>query len=326
MAIVKDIEAVNEVITVHSDLDFKTLEPFVYDIEQKYILPIIGETLYEVLSADEMFDDEEQALIEQITKPVVTLAFNASIPYMNVGISGSGGLVVGGGEHERPASQTRTEDLKRATLNDGHNRIDQLMRFIEKNIADYDIDLTAIYGEVSHFLPTSKSISKFVPLEENRFVFMKMVPVLHEIERSVLTEVLGETLYIEVFDSFESEGGLDSSYETLVALCAPVLSHLTFAEALLAIGLSVDDRGITIFNTNYAETVDVRLPAGANDVSALKNRHNTLGSKAIGKLVDYLNANTDTFTAFTESKKYVANVVADDSTFSVESPGGNIVL
>lgn len=327
MAIVKDIDSVKDVLSVHSDLDFNALKSFVNDVELKYILPILGKTLYTELSDNVNFTGIKKELVEQITIPVVTLAFHQAIPYLNVGVSGSGGLTVGGNEYEKAASQVRTEDLKRATLNDGHNRLDTLMQFIEDNATALEINYANLQKVTSHFLPNAKAISNYVPLEQNRFIFSKMIPVLKNLETTVLPNILGHTLYDLVVTSFEAEVGLDSQYETLAALCAPILAHLTFSESLLAIGLTVDERGITIFNSNYAETVNVRVPAGANNITALKNRHESLAEQSIQSLVTYLNANVVTFPSFTESIKYVAEEETEDNTsFNIESPDGNIVL
>jgi hypothetical protein len=324
MAIVKDIEDVQKVIPCHSDFSFDQLEPYIPDVERQYILPIVQKELFAILEKDKLSATNKR-LVAEINRAVVTLAFNKAIPYLNVGISGSGGLVVGGGEFEKPASQNRTEDLKLSTLTDGHNRLDSLIEFIEENNADYNIDLNLVYGDTSFFVPNAKALSKYAPIRNNRFVFMNMVPILRESEEG-LEDLFGSTFYNEIITSYKSQTGLDDKYSSVVKYAAAYLSYLSFSEALIEIGLLVDSRGVTVFNNNYAETVSVQLPAGPNNVSELKQRYADKASRSVAKLVSYLNENVADFDNWKESKHYVAEADAESSDVNVVSEGGNVVM
>lgn len=306
MAIVKDIESVNEVIATYADLNFKKIQPFVTDVEEEYIIDFLGETMYSALAIKETYEDDELELVKEIGKPVVTLAMLKALPSLNLGISAQG-LVVTNSEKLAPASQNRTEDLKRSLLDMGHKRLDALLKFIDANKekdAYSDLDQSAIYSSHCYFLPNAAAFDKHVRIDKSRYLYVKMLPEILEVESSTVKEILGDTLYDELILAYKSEPGLSANQLKLEPYCASIIAHLAFAESLLPLGIQVDDRGVTLFNSNHSETVNIAKPVEEGTIQSLEMRHRSKAQKKIEDLIQFLHKNIDDYSSFTDSDKY----------------------
>jgi len=314
MAIIKHIEQIEKIVGVYSDVDLSQIEVFLEEVEQEYIVELLGETFYDLLEEKKIYEGDEEKLVRQIAKPVVTLAFLKAIPQLNVGISAQG-LVVTNSDGVAPASEVRTVDLKRSFLDLGHRRIDGLIRYLEKNKAKYDELELPIFGDkTSHFLKNADEFDEVIRIEKNRYVFLKMLPLIRDNERKVIKKVFGETLYDLIITSFKDAAGLAVTYKPLVPFVRDFLAFQTYADSLIDLGLLVDDRGVTVFNSNYAETVNVRKPADKNDVSEIKRRNEEKAKDALNELIDYLNTNVDAFVDFKESSFYKKVTAGDEDT------------
>lgn len=318
MAIVKKIEDLKKVLTVQGDFDFDQIAPFVPEAEQEYIVDILGVDLYNDINTKSNHPTVIKALVEQISLPVCTLSTFEAIPFLNVGFSANG-LVVSKGDHHAPASQTRTEDLKRLMLDLGHKRLDYLLRYIEQNktaidaVTDYAVlDQTAIYGNQSFILKNALAFNEWVDINKSRWLFVKMLPTLRNVQGVVLPELIGNAFYAYLKTTAASVVGLSVKELLLLPMLQEYLANQVFADSLISLSMNVDDRGITIFNNNYSQTVNVALAAPPERIKELRNDKLQIANNAMNRLLAFLNKNAVDYPIFMASDWYVdPNAVSD---------------
>lgn len=327
MAIIKHIEDIQAVVGVYSDLQFDQIKVFVEEVEEEEILPLLGEEFYNALAEKNMYQGLEAELVKRIGRPVVTLAFLAAIPQMNVGISAQG-LVVSKTESIAPASEVRTTDLKRSLMNNGHKRLDTLIRYLEKNKDEADfseMELPIQAEKTSYFLVNAEEFNEAVFIDKNRYVFLKLVPLMREVEMQVVKSVLGDALYTAIIDSFKSESGLAEAYKPLLIYVRKLLAYQTMADGIIDFGIKIDERGITVFNSNYAETVNVRKPVEDAELIRFQRKHQDKASEWLKLLIAFLNSKAEEadYAAFKESEYYEEEETAEESSGSASPIRGD---
>lgn len=327
MAIIKHIEDIQAVVGVYSDLQFDQIKVFVEEVEEEEILPLLGEEFYNSLSDKDMYEGVEAELVKRIGRPVITLAFLAAIPELNVGMSAQG-LVVSKTESVVPASEVRVMKLERSLLNNGHKRINALIRYLEKNKGEQAfsaMELPTQAEKTSYFLKNTEEFNEVVFIEKNHYVFLKLVPLMREVEMQVIESVLGDAFYTTVIDSFKSQEGLAEAYKPLLIYVRKLLAYQTMADGIIDFGIKMDKNGITIFNSNYAETVNVRKPVEDAELVRFQRKHQDKASEWLKLLIAFLNgkANEADYADFKQSEYYEEEEATEESSGSASPISGD---
>lgn len=312
MAIVSNIDDVRDIISIYAGMDFDSLKPFIDYVEEDNIVELIGEDLYDTLSEDTTHNEVNEALRKKIAAAVVPLAFYDAAPTLDVGIGPGGFTVQKTDSGISPASQARVVAFRRSQLDVGHKRIDSLLRFIEKNKEDYpDLDQSALESKMSYIIRDAKIFNDQVRINNSRYLFIKMLPIMQEKERNIIAPILSSSLYETIIAS-EKAGSTTAANKKLIPYLRRILANLTFADALTELAINIDDRGITLFNGNATEAVNVQLPAPPNYIQDLKESKMAKAQFEIDQLVELLNANSSDYPGFENSTYYVEESLDDD--------------
>lgn len=301
MAIVKDFDEIKKIVTMNSDVRMQHVMPYIEDVEQEFILPILGNTFYTAMEGKNRYTGQEQKLFEHITNAVVPLALYIGTDSINVGIS-SQGLVVTKDDESAPASEVRAEKFKRSNMNLGHRRLNRLIQFVVANIDDFgDLDKAEWDATQPVFMTGLKEFNSYADIGNNYFIYLKMCPIMQRIENRILNNYLGDALFTYV----KSNLG-DANVKNLLPYINEVTANKAFEKSIEELALNIDERGVTIFNNNYAETVNVRQPIKANRMAELKKSKASAAQDAVDALLNYLQINVGTFSDYESSAFYIA--------------------
>lgn len=306
-----DIEEVIKYASVPKSTPFESLSPKIKVIQDRHILPILGSdemtSLLSAYSSSNGPSAQQDALIEKIRYPVANLALLMLIPEMNITM-GHGGLSVKSGENFAPAAQWRVNDLKKSLSINGQNGLDALLAFLEDNSSDYpDYDISEERDlAMANFVNTTKEINTYLSIEINRYVLLRMRPVMRRIEETLIKNTLCADLYDDMKDNIVDRDDL-GVYAPLLPLVQRAVSHLTFAEAIEELGIRIDENGMYLQVTTTDQTTDHTEAVEGTAMYALAERNKKMGIDAMAALKAELNDNAASYPLYENSPCYNAD-------------------
>lgn len=283
------------------------LKPSAELATEYYILqPILGQLLYDDLytayDADSM-SAAQQDLLHHIRLALGPLTMHEYIPHANVTFS-SGGLVVMTDEAKTiaPASTYRVESLRRQYMRQGMMALDGLITYLEANVGSHPLWAAGsqYFDVVAGLLNSAAQFQDSINIFSNRWLFLSLKPVIRRHERDEVTGVLGTDQYNELVTVSQTRSA--DSYQTQILTKARhAVAHLSWADGMIELGLSVDQRGITTHRDEHKD------PAEVKRLQTTADHHQRLGEKyleELKQLADELAAagNLPTYAA---SDKYV---------------------
>ena len=274
--------------------DFGRLKPHIENAEKKYIKTLLGTAMYEELA--EFYDSEypveptevQQAtkvLLEKVQHSLIHLAYFSGFDFLNVQVSDTGFQRI---ESERTKGlfHYQEDNLKKYFSDSGYNGLDDVLVFLEENIAFF----TEFKAEENYtvlkqsFLPTVKVVEN-IPfnLHGSRLTFLALKPMVAYVEDSEIRKTLGETIYAEV----KAERVKDAPAAKVTALLPYIRKPLIYLASALFMeetGATLDDKGLFFEKTDPVyRGQTLKGPSTEQRIAAMIARNRKIG-------LDYLEA------------------------------------
>lgn len=333
MPLFKTTAELKQYYPARTTFDLEDLAPTLKRVEREYLRDqVLGEAqlneLQSAYDADTLSGVQEDLLMECRTV-VANLGIYHFTGLANVEFS-SGGLVSGQTEHKRPASEWRTRDLERAVLSAGYRGLDDLLGYLHAHRSDFPTwRASAQYAAwTKGFLRSTRDFQERVAIGNSGYLFSKMLPVIRRIEQGVIAETLCSATYAASLESKLTAGTLSANELKVVKLVQMATAHLTMADSIVELSLSMDDRGVWVFGSLLGgSTSGGPTPA---DVERLQNRidhHTNLGKGALTKLTAELQAQAvaDETHPYRTSTCYVDPDAEQKDRFKTDSPVGGFM-
>lgn len=304
----KTIAEIKEFLPVGAGNDFGRLKPHIENAENKYVKPLLGVAMYEELQ--EFYDMEYPAeptevqeatkvLLTKVQHAVIHLAYFVGFDFLNVQVSDAGFQRV---ESERTKGlyKSQEDNLKRYFSSAGFNGLDDVLVYIEENIAHFnEFKLAPNWTELkSSFLPTVK-VTEAIPfnIHSSRLLFLAMKPHVAFIEDTDIRNALGAAIYDEVKAEMVKDAPSDRVKAILPYIRKPLV-YLATALMMEESGAELGEKGLFfdgIHPSTGGQNTLKREAATEQRIAAMIARNRMIGNSYLDILKSYLKENWEEY-------------------------------
>ncbi len=299
-----------------ASFEYKQMKPFIEQVELEFVKKIMGATFYNSMmvryDADTL-TPAEVLLLPYIQRAETNMAALYYIPMGNI-MAQNGGLVVPSGQNFAPASQYRVEELKDSVRMLAHKAFESLIDYLVENHAafpDYTAS-TAKAEALELFINSASDFSLYFNIQNNRWVYWNIRAILTRMEEDKIKPRLSVALFDEIKAQIVSNT-VSANNLKLIPFIKGALAKYTISEAIVEMGLMIDDKGLTIYTSGTTNThsVNLRNPAPQSNMTMLMQKCLREAEQKLKELEDFLNENHADYPIYEASTSYKPTISAD---------------
>jgi hypothetical protein len=325
--LLENIEDVRKVINASKATSFDKLFNHLFNTEQKYIFPLIGNALYEklatfynnpdadVLTRSDMNTDfnsdfyvvvpekdKAYARLLYITQQAIAhLAFYEGFDLLNTFVSDAG--------FKRQESETtkslfkyQEDNIRNYYRDNGFNMLDHMLAFLETNITHFPEYLPLLAANKARIIPDTRTFNSIINIRNSRIVFLRMIQHMKTVEELELTPVLGAANMKIITDGLAASIVPDKVISILPYL-RNVVAWYTTVMLMEETGADFTDRGLYFEGIKGGIAMsDVKLPTPDSRVAILVERNKNVALSYMGLLKRYLSDNAAVWNDFSDPR------------------------
>lgn len=246
-----DSDELNKFIPVSAALSFERVESSLEDAFRLFILPLFGQQLSDEIESYYLNGDAtdlQLQLLAECQRAVANLAFWYNYTELNVRITDQGMQRQESAEGTFKQTYKYQEDqLRNAFRNKGFNALDRMIDFLDDHAADFTAyEQSPACAQRRHAIVRSTAeVDEICFINKSHLIFLRLKPLFHVIEETVLQPLLGIDLYRTLTKALAdgtAELG-ETTTEELRRRCARFVVFKAIAELARTTG-SLTDRGL----------------------------------------------------------------------------------
>jgi len=303
-------EEIRRYLPVSVSVDFSNISPFISQAEIKYIQPLLGYSLHELLTR---FYTEEippegvgehaekyQELLTRVQRSLINLAYFEGFNFLNTSMTDSGFR-----REETESSKTlykyQEEALRSQLRNNGFNGLDEVLTHLETFPDAFPLFCeSSLYSiRKNSFIPSTAVLNSIIDIGGSRLVFIRISRFIEIAEEFDIKSLLGKTLYDKVKASLIAPDP-DPKHLALVPFVQKALAYLAYGQSISELGIEVTDKGL--FFESQAATMQnstVRTPLSESQAFSLSRKATETGRRYMELLRDFLIRNSTDYPEFT---------------------------
>lgn len=282
MALFKSTAEIKTFVAIDKDTVFQGLLPYIEDAESQYIIPLIGQQLYDRIdtayNASDPLSNENAQLLKQIQRPLINIALWIYAPICNLHI-GDNGFVVTSTQDTKPAFEWMVDKALVSLSNAGMNGLEGLLTFLEKNLDKFPEYKDSAERNTNNagLIKTGIEFSHYYFINRSRLTFITLRSLLQEIEFRHIAPVLGEKYAVLL----QAED-LSAEDQLIAKTACYALAYRTIAEAIPQLACEISPAGLSVNyvsasnNLHYksgasSDRIDTALKAALEKADTYKN-------------------------------------------------------
>lgn len=286
MSLITTIDELQKYISIEVNTDMRTLQPFISDAEQQFIIPLLGKAFYEEFSAayaaslaptPVALSANNQKLLPYIQRPLAYYMKLLALPEVSVTF-GELGVRVHRNEDSDQASRWQIEKLLFNSLRNGDIHADALLEFLEQNAtvsvyATWFADSVANTRMSGSIVYSTAIASQHIQIAASRRVFLQLRQKIREIETRLIPKLIGSGQYEELVTQIRTGGtGIPTTAnKNLIARLEPIIAKRALFMQLPFMRVQINENGVFV----YSGTDDLIKPnqlASESDIKSLRQQ------------------------------------------------------
>lgn len=297
MSLITTIEEFKKYIAVDDNMNIKTLEPYIAEAEQLYIVDLLGKEFYEEFKAlyeasfgEEAVELEEDAvaLLPYIQRCLAYYTQLQSIVALAVTF-GDMGIRQHRSDDSDAAPRWLQEKLAVQALRNGDIHADALLKFLEEN-GDEDtyttwVDSSANTLSSGVIVYSTAIATKYIDINGSRRVYLKLKNKIREIEKKSIPKLIGAEQYAEILEQLKDldPAAVTAENAALIEKLEPIIAKRALFLQLPFMRVQINENGLFI----YSGTDDlIKLGQLASDADVKILRAQLMDEKEFGYLAD----------------------------------------
>lgn len=296
----KNFDEVKSFVGTTHKMNFLTLEGYIYQASERFIIPTVGRELYDWAIAKyhgtvELTEIQIE-LLSMLQRPLAFYTMMEAAPTLMVQ-TGDAGILEPSGDNMTPVRQWVVRDTVESWLSSADLFTELLLTWLEKNKAEFSVwadsdSYTELKGQI---IANASELSRFVNIQGSRRTFLALRPFLIRCQDLYLTEILGEDLNTELFDALKSASP-SASQVKLLKVCQPFISHSAMVEAIPELAFQISSSGIKVISST--DGIASKNQASDTALDALKRTHTNLQDRYRARLVKFLEKNAADYASY----------------------------
>lgn len=263
MGLITSILEFKKQVSVSGNMKFASLEPYVKEAEQLYLLPLLGQAFYDeflplyeasVAPVPTALNAENAALLPYIQKCLGYYTLLKAIPNLTASF-GELGIRYTRSEDSDTAPRWKEEKMLLNALVNGDLHADKLLEFLETHEADYPTwKASSANTRVSGLIVYSTKVAQqHIDINSSRRVFLQLLPTIKKLEETFVPKLVGAAQYAELLSQIKTD--FISSYNVeLMAMLAPIIAKRALYMRLPFMQVGIGADGIRV----YSEVTEIR--------------------------------------------------------------------
>jgi hypothetical protein len=280
---------------LNANASIASFESYLSDAEEKYILPLIGQEMYDALV--EWYDVETPAeneplekLHNQVLRALVYYALLESAPTMMLDF-GDGGIMEGAPDGQSSARQWTVKAAVDYFSLNADTFAESVLQFLEKNKTDYPTWNNSESRKAARtlFLPNGKAWKEAgADLDQPHRFFLRCYNSVKRTQEINILDIIGQDLMDELIEQLK-DGTVSELNQKLIDKILPVVAYYALADAIPTVAFSISSSGIRLLNQN--DGLDSKLAVSDDLIAAQTQRNINLGKRYESILCNFLNDN-----------------------------------
>lgn len=307
-------------------LSFDDLLPTLKGVERNYLKTDIDAVTWTAILAElDLASPTNDYWAELIDITCQAAAYLVALQHMDKAnvIFSAAGLLVAKTDNTVPASEYRTQQLRYQLMKDAQTTLDNLIGFLEDNLAVFTDWATSDErgARAELIVRTAKEFDMVYSINENRWLFRKLMARQQMVIRTQVRGELGNE-FIDAFIADLTDGALSTDNQKVVPRLHAAIALLTMSEAIPSLQQQFGPEGIAMFDSEYSRSASRRLDGDISRVQFLKNDAQVKGMQELRALKTYLdeNAAADKYPEYFNSDSYTDPAVDDTDLNDYDTP------
>ena len=292
------MQEVKQFASVSAASNFDTVAPHIANAERDYLVPVIGQDMYDELQ--EFYDTEfinplteaqekTAELLRLSQQSVIHLAYWIGFDLLNAHITDAGFKRTESTE-VKGLFKYQEENLKNYFRTNGFNGLDSVLKYIETNLATFgEFKLSAVNTLFrSSFIPTTDVFNDIVFINKSRLTFLRMKAHMQLVEEIEIAPVLGPV----AFDFVKAEMVKDEPDAKVIALLPYIRKPIAWLSSALLMeesGADLKDNGLYFSSVKaFAGNDTENGPSAPDRIAILVMRNRSYGNAYLDALRAYL--------------------------------------
>ncbi len=294
------MEEIKKFISISKASDFDSLAPHIQNSERDYLVPVIGQDMYDELV--EFYEAELPTVLTEIQEKtahllnlaqaaVIHLAYWIGFDLLNASVSDMGFKRVES-ENTKSLYKYQEENLKTYFRVNGFNGMDTVLQYLENNLtsfAEFALSPACTLFKTA-FIPKTEIFDNIVFINKSRLTFLRMKPHMQLVEDTEIATILGPVAFAYVKD----EMAKSTPAPKVTALLSYIRKPIAFLASALLMeesGADLTDNGLYFSQTIAGYNNDTeRKPSSADRIAILVMRNRSFGNVFLDQLRTYLAA------------------------------------
>lgn len=298
--IIKNIDDIKKFLPLNSGFVFKNVEPYLLRAEKEYLIPEIGQELYELLN--DAYNDTETPLtagrlfdlLPYAQAIVVNFGIKDFIPVGNIQISDKG-IKIHTEESLKPAPLWAKEELSETLSNAAFADLEALKLFLDERQDLYiEWATSTAYERAKDLLINYASeFSEIYNIANSNRTFVRLKSILKNVQEDIIQNTIGEEYYTELTEKIFDED-LNPDDKKILRKIKKALVFHTIVEAAKILPVQITEYGFSV-KSYTGNLINKKIEAA--DDSQMQRFIDATNAKAleyIEEIRKFLNANAST--------------------------------
>lgn len=250
MSLFKTMIEVKLNINADVNMAFATMAPYITDAEKLYIIPLIGQELFDLIDGEyngNTLSPDNTALLPYIQKPLAYYAQLLSINELSVTFGDRGIRDNNTTQDSMPAPRWKQEKLELQLLTKGDRHADKLLKYLEANATSskyalwFD-DVTLNTRMSGTILYSTAKASEYIDINNSRRIYLRLRKFILDIEKTNIKKLVGKDQYDELLTQLKADTVSDAN-KILIGYLEPIIAKRALYRALPQMRVSLVDTG-----------------------------------------------------------------------------------
>lgn len=299
--LLNSLAEIKSVLPVGAGNDFLRLRVHLQNAETAFVIPLLGSNMFAELEEFYLSPPQGeptpvqvsmQTLLQKVQHAIVHLGYFLGFDFLSVSVSDIGFSRI---ESDRAKSlyKYQEDNLREYFRSAGFNALDDILFFLEENIADFaEFKASPSWTVLRRsFIPTARVFDRIVFINASRLTFLRLRPHMAHVEETAILPLLGQQAAQEIQEGMVLDDP-PAKVTAILPLIRRAVAWLSSALLMEESGADLTDRGLYFTATwqSYYENRKI-APSAPERIALLVSRNRQTGENFLSAIRQHLAAN-----------------------------------